>query len=139
MNHEIAVAVTQLVHASALANDDRDWPGLAALYTEAGVLTRPNGQQAEGRAAIEAAYASGSPTRRTRHVCANTIVTTDEAGRRATARTTVLVYSWEHDPDLRGLASASGPVIGEFLDEVEPTPDGWRIARRIATLAARAE
>lgn len=139
MNHDIVTAVTQLVYASAAANDDRDWSGLAALYTRSGVLTRPNGQQIEGRAAIESAYAGGSPSRRTRHVCANTTVSVDDAaGARVTARTTVLVYSWEHDPTAPGLAVAAGPAIGEFLDEVEWTTDGWRISRRIATLAARA-
>ena len=64
-------ACERLIIDSATHNDQRDWPALAALYAEDGVVVRPNGQRLEGRAAIEAAYAAGPAERVTRHVCAN--------------------------------------------------------------------
>ncbi len=70
-------ACERLIVDSATHNDQRDWPALAALYAEDGVVVRPNGQRLEGRAAIEAAYAAGPGDRVTRHVCANLRVHVD--------------------------------------------------------------
>jgi ketosteroid isomerase-like protein len=128
--------VIRVIHESAVRNDARDWSALAALYCDDATLTRPNGQVVSGRAAIEASYGSGSPTRRTRHVCTNITVDIGDDGT-ATARTSVLLFTWEHDEETSALPAASGPAIGEFADRLVPTPDGWQITTRVATLSAR--
>jgi ketosteroid isomerase-like protein len=134
-------AIERLIVASATHNDRRDWAKLAGLYTPAAVLVRPNGEPVEGREAIEASYASRPTDRRTRHVCSNITVTFEPGDDRvrASATTSVLLFSWETS-DSDELPSAVGPIIGDFTDEVERQPDGsWLIARRVATLAAKAD
>lgn len=128
------IAVEQLVRRSAALNDGRDWTALAALYTVDGLLRRPNGEQVAGREAIEASYAAGSATRRTRHMCGGTLVDVD--GDTARAVTPVLLFTWDGSDD-RPVAEAVGPAIGEFADVLVRTGDGWRIAERIATVTAR--
>lgn len=127
--------IVQIVHRSAALNDARDWAALAALYTDDATLTRPNGRRLTGRTDIEAAYAAAPPARRTRHVCSNTVVEID--GDTARAATSVLLFTWDHEPGADALPPASGPVIGEFVDRLTRTPGGWLLAERVATLSAR--
>jgi ketosteroid isomerase-like protein len=108
------------------------------LYTADATLTRPNGESVTGRAAIEQSYASASPTRRTRHVCSNTLIEVDEQAGTASAETSVLLFTWEDAAGASGLPSATGPAIGDFSDRFVLTADGWRIAVRQASLSARA-
>ena len=128
------VAVEQVVRLSAALNDGRSWTALAALYTDDGLLLRPNGEQVAGRDAIEASYAAGSASRRTRHLCGGTLVDVD--GDTARAVTPVLLFTWDAS-DTGSVAEATGPAIGEFADALVRTGDGWRIAERIATVTAR--
>lgn len=134
-------ACIRIVHASAAANDRRDWAALAALYTVDGELVRPSGQVVTGRDAIEAAYRSGPADRRTRHVCTNTLVAMTSATT-ASATTSVLLFTWTEpeagSDDAADLPAAKGPAIGEFADELVLTDDGWRLASRRASLSARA-
>jgi ketosteroid isomerase-like protein len=134
-------AIEQLIVASATHNDRRHWAELAGLYTPTAVLVRPNGEPVEGRDAIEVSYGSRPSNRRTRHVCSNIAVTFEPGDEpvRASATTSVLLFSWETNGGDE-LPSAVGPIIGDFTDEVERQPDGWwLIARRVATLAAKAD
>ena len=118
----------RLIVDSARYNDLREWAALAALYTPTGVVVRPNGQRLEGRKAIEAAYAAGSPDRATRHLCTNVRVDVDGPDA-AHATTTVLIVAGTRsdDPDVTFR-------VGEFADRFERTDEGWRIAERRATL-----
>ena len=118
----------RLIVDSARYNDLREWAALAALYTPTGVVVRPNGQRLEGREAIEAAYAAGSPDRVTRHLCTNVRVDVDGPDA-AHATTTVLIVAGTRtdDPDVTFR-------VGEFADRFERTDEGWRIAERRATL-----
>lgn len=129
------VAIEQVISRSAALNDARDWSGLAALYADDATLARPNGQRVTGRPAIEATYAATPPARRTRHVCTGTLVDVD--GDTAHARTSVLLFTWEHDPDHGGLPDATGPAIGEFDDTLVRSGENWLLAERVATLSAR--
>jgi SnoaL-like domain len=132
------IAIEQLIRRSAQCNDRRDWAALAALYDVGASLTRPNGQRLEGREAIRVAYASAPSDRRTRHVCAGTVVEPDGADR-ATAWTSVSLYTWVTEPDAgHPLPTATGPAIGEFADTLVRAGTGWLLAERVATLSARA-
>jgi uncharacterized protein (TIGR02246 family) len=129
-------ACLRVVVDSATFNDRKDWRALAALYTDDGVVVRPNGQRLEGRAAIEAAYAAGSPDRVTRHLCSNMRVEVDgpDAARVTTA---VLIVSGSRsdDPDVAfGVVPSERHVVGEFADRLVRTEDGWLIAERRASL-----
>jgi uncharacterized protein (TIGR02246 family) len=129
-------ACLRVIVDSATFNDRKDWRALAALYTDDGVVVRPNGQRLEGRAAIEAAYAAGSPDRVTRHLCSNMRVEVDgpDAARVTTA---VLIVSGSRsdDPDVAfGVVPSERHVVGEFADRLVRTQDGWLIAERRASL-----
>ena len=118
----------RLVIDSARFNDEREWAALAGLYAPDGVVVRPNGQRLEGRVAIEAAYAAGSPDRVTRHLCTNLRVDVDGPDA-AHGTTTVLIVS--------GTRSGDSDVtyrVGEFADRFERTQEGWKIAERRASL-----
>jgi hypothetical protein len=133
-------ACERLIVDSATYNDRRDWASLAALYTTDGVVVRPNGQRLEGRAAIEAAYAAGSPDRVTRHLCANLRVDIDSV-ESAHATTVVLIVSGTRsdDPDVTfGIVPNDRQVVGEFADRFARTEEGWRIAERRASLVMNA-
>ena len=121
-------ACERVVIDSARCNDERQWAELANLYTLAGVVVRPNGQRLEGREAIEAAYAAGSPDRVTRHLCTNLRVDVDGPDA-AHSTTTVLIVA--------GTRSGDSDVtyrVGEFADRFERTDEGWRIAERRASV-----
>lgn len=132
------LACQRLVADSAAHNDAREWVSLAALYTDEAVLTRPNGEQVAGRAAIEASYAAGPANRRTRHVVSNFRFDSDHDSS-ARGHSSVVVYSWDatSEPDPRfGHPLDPRIVVGDFFDEFVRTADGWRIAARRATLSA---
>ncbi len=131
----IDAACRRIVVATARCNDAKQWDELGDLYTVDATLQRPNGQVLTGRAEIVDSYRSGPPERRTRHVCSNIDIEVLDAGS-AVGVTSVLVYSW-HDGDGDGLPLATGPVIGDFRDRFTLTADGWSIAARTASLAAR--
>jgi ketosteroid isomerase-like protein len=129
-------ACERLIVDSATFNDRREWSALAGLYTPSGVVVRPNGQRLEGRAAIEATYAAGSPDRVTRHLCTNlrVVVDGDEA---AHGTTVVLIVSGTRsdDPDVTfGVVPNERHLVGEFADWFVRTDEGWRIAERRASL-----
>ena len=129
-------ACMRVVVDSATFNDRKDWPALAGLYTDDGVVVRPNGQRFEGRAAIEAAYAAGSPDRVTRHLCSNMRVEVDGPDA-ARVFTVVLIVSGSRsdDPDVAfGVAPSERHVVGEFVDRLVRTEEGWLIAERRASL-----
>lgn len=130
-------ACERVVIESAVANDERRWADLAALYTVDGVVVRPNGQRLEGRDAIESAYASGSPDRVTRHLCSN--VRVDVVGLdSAQVTTTVLIVAGvrSEDGDVTfGVVPNEHHAVGEFADRLVLTDEGWRIAERWATVS----
>ena len=129
-------ACERLIIDSARFNDDRQWSALAALYTPAGVVIRPNGQRLAGREAIEAAYAGGTPDRVTRHLCTNLRVDVDGPDE-AHATTTVLIVSGTRSdaPDVTfGVIPNAHHAVGEFADRFERTDDGWLIAERRGSL-----
>ena len=118
----------RLVIDSARFNDEREWAALAGLYAPDGAVVRPNGQRLEGRAAIEAAYAAGSPDRVTRHLCTNLRVDVDGPDA-AHGTTTVLIVAGTRADD-----SDVTYRVGEFADRFERTNEGWKIAERRASL-----
>lgn len=129
-------ACERMIVDSARCNDLREWAALAALYTPTGVVVRPNGQRLEGRGAIEAAYAAGSPDRVTRHLCTNVRVDVDGPDA-AHATTAVLIVAGTRsdDPDVMfGIVPNEHHTVGEFADRFERTDEGWRIAERRASL-----
>ena len=110
----------RLVLDFAYFSDHREYESLGALFTEQGIMIRPSGVRLEGRDAIVAAYRATPADRITRHICSNIRITVESADR-ARGTTYATVYS-----------NSTTPRIGEFDDEFLRTPDGWRIAARMA-------
>jgi len=113
-------ACERLVLDFAFFSDHREFEALGALFTEQGTMTRPAGNRLVGRAAIVKSYQARLPGRITRHICTNIRVTVESA-ERARGFTYAVVYS-----------PGGNPRFGEFVDEFLRTPEGWRIAPRIA-------
>ncbi len=114
--------------------DHQDYAGFAALFMPQGTLSRPGGTPLVGPVAIQTAYESRPTTRMTRHLCTNIRVTIESADR-ARALTYVLLFtgnSTEPAPDHFGRTADAKQLVGEFEDEFERTPQGWRIRARQA-------
>ena len=130
-------ACTRLIHVYANLNDAADWHGVAALYTEDGLMRRPSGgDPVVGRDAILAGFLA-RPPRAQRHVVANTVV--DMEGP-ATARAFSAVLLFQGDPAPEGelpVMSANSPLVGWYRDLIVLTPHGWRFKERIGGLDFR--
>ncbi|MEG3164032.1 nuclear transport factor 2 family protein [Sphingomonas sp. PB2P19] len=113
----------RLVHLYANLNDAADWAGVAALYDEHGMMTRPTAPDAPitGRAAILAAF-EARPPRVTRHICANVVIDVDSADT-ARGESAMLLFT-----------GAALPIVGSFHDRFVRTDAGWRFAERRGSL-----
>jgi SnoaL-like domain len=120
-------AIAELITRYAALNDAGDWDGVAALYTEAGRMSRPSAPEEfiEGRAAILAAFRA-RPARSSRHIVANVLVTLDgETDARASSQ--ILLYT----------QSATPPLVGTYHDRLINTAHGWRFLERRASMDFR--
>ncbi len=121
--HQIADLVTRY----AALNDDGDFEGMAALFTEDGRFTRPSGGgQIVGRDAILASY-QGRPPRIARHLIANIIVELVSESE-AACRSTIVLYTAE--PGALPADANKPALLGGFRDRLVKTADGWRFAER---------
>ncbi len=125
--------VRAVVLASARLVDAQDWQGFAQLFADDGELTRPDGSLMQGRKAVYQAYAARDPERLTQHVLTNHEVTVQGPGR-ALSRCLVLLWSGKRSdaPTPKGRPADAAQQLGEFVDHLVRTPEGWRIARREA-------
>ena len=114
----------RLIAVYANLNDAANWDGVAALYTEGGLMTRPTAPDAPiiGRAAILAAFQS-RPPRKTRHICSNVVIDV-ESPTTARGLSAMVLFS-----------EGNAPLAGSFHDRFELTHDGWRFAERRGSLA----
>lgn len=123
-----------LVLQAADAVDRADANAFAALFVADGTLVRPDGSLLQGRAAIAAAYAARDPDRLTQHLVCNQLVTLQLDGAAALVRSKVLLWSGRHSALLtpQGRAADALSQVGEFVDAMEFSAEGWRIRRREA-------
>jgi ketosteroid isomerase-like protein len=129
----IEQACRDLVQQAAARTDAQDHAGFAALFTPGAVLVRPNGQSLLGREAIEASYRARPADRITRHLLCGTVFGACEADA-AQATTQVLLWSGDAESELGPFGRRSPQqVLGAFEDRLEHTPEGWRIAHRVAS------
>ena len=70
----------RLINLYANLNDAGDWPAVAALYAEDGLMTRPTApdQPIVGREAILAGFLA-RPARTTRHIVGNVVIDVETA------------------------------------------------------------
>jgi SnoaL-like protein len=129
-------ACERLVLESVALNDRQDYDGLAQLFAEHAVLTRPSSPEPiVGKENIMRSYRSRPAARLTRHVCSNIRITV-ESPDRARGTSYVLLFSAnaEQAPDGHfGVKADARQVLGAFEDEFARTEDGWRITARRAT------
>ena len=122
----------QLVSTYASYVDHRRYNDLIELFTEDGVLRRPD-MVVEGRAAILDAMNKRPANRICRHMCSTQVVTLtsdDEA-----EAVTYFAY-YEAELPHQGTAALDGPVaIGEYHDRFRRIESGWRIAERSVVVA----
>lgn len=125
--------VRALVLASARLVDAQDWPGFANLFLANAQLIRPDGSRMHGREAIFETYAARDPDRLTQHVIANHEVDVRSADQ-AHSRCLVLLWSGKRSDvaTSKGRPADAVQQLGEFVDQLTRTPEGWRIARREA-------
>lgn len=123
----------ELVLSAAEAVDRQAYEALVALFTEDATLVRPGGQPLRGRAAILASYASKSPDRLTQHLVCNHRVEVDPSGF-AQSRCKVLLYASDSHREMtnQGRLADSTHHVGEIVDRLVLTADGWRIQQRHA-------
>ena len=127
-------ACRDLVIAAADAADSQDWPRLAACFAADATLVRPGGVELRGREAILASYAGKDPDRLTQHLISNQSVAMTADGSVA-CRSKVLLWSGRLSDALtpKGRPADALQQVGEFVDRMVATPEGWRIAHRVAS------
>mgnify|MGYP003352854520 CR=1 FL=1 len=128
-----------VVVRAAEAVDAGDAAGFAALFDVQGVLVRPDGSVLQGRAAIQAAYAARDPDRLTQHLIANQLVSVDLEAGMASVRSKVLLWTGKHSTPStpQGREADAQTQVGEFLDTLVRTDDGWRLRGREARFILR--
>lgn len=122
-----------LVMAAAEAVDRRQYQGFVDCFTEDAVLQRPGGEPLTGREAILASYASKSPDRLTQHLLCNHRVTVDPSGwAESSCKVLLYVSDWRRPLLAGGRLADARHHVGQFLDRLVQTPEGWRIHKRKA-------
>jgi hypothetical protein len=126
-------ACRQLVQQTVLTVDAQDYAAYSALFTPEGVLERPDGSRLQGRVAIETAYRQRDPDRLTQHLISNHLIDFDNPSL-ARSRCTVQVWSGRRQDvqGPRGRPAEAAQLLGEFMDELVWTADGWRVRQRLA-------
>lgn len=125
--------VRSVVLASARLVDAQDWRGFAELIAEDATLVRPDGSLLQGREAVYQAYAARSPERLTQHILTNHELSVND-GHTAQSRCLVLLWSGlrSDPPSPKGRPADAAQQLGEFVDQLALTAQGWRIAHRHA-------
>lgn len=124
---------TQIRELTARYNrcfDDGDAEGFAATFVEGGVMEVTGGFLVEGRQALEQ-MCRGVPYGIV-HVTVDAVV--EVQGDRATQDLTVMVLNRPKPDAGPGERTSTLDRSGRYHDELVRTPDGWRFARRTATL-----
>lgn len=127
-------ACRALVLQGVEAVDSGDAAGLAAIFLPDGLLVRPDGSLLHGRAAIASAYAMRDPERLTQHLLCNQQVKVDLAAGAALVRSKVLLWTGRHSTPHtpKGRAADALTQVGELVDILAHTTEGWRISSRQA-------
>jgi uncharacterized protein (TIGR02246 family) len=110
--------------------DDGDAEGFAATFTEDGVMEVAGGFSVSGRAALE--QMCRNVPYGIVHVTVDATVEVD--GDRAVQETTVMVLQRPKPDAAPEERSSSLSRTGRYRDELVRSPDGWKFARRTATL-----
>lgn len=114
-------AIEDLVVEYARAIDARDWPALAACFTDDCVADYALSGHAEGPEEVVARCRSAvEPLDATQHYVTNVVSTVD-----GDAAASVCSLAAQHVRDGRSFAFG-----GTYTDEWRRTPAGWRISRR---------
>lgn len=127
-------ACRAVVVQAAQAVDSGNFHDFAALFLPDGMLVRPDGSTLLGRDAIVSAYQARDPDRLTQHLVCNQQVEVNEVAGTASARCKVLLWSGRHSAAQtpKGRLADAMVQVGEMVDELSLTPDGWRIRSRNA-------
>lgn len=122
-----------VVLTTAQLADDQDYAGLVALFTPDATLVRPGGEPLAGRDAILASYASKSTARLTQHLLCNHFIRVTDAAS-AESRCKVILYVSDRKYELAPKGRPAGPIhqVGQIIDRLELTVQGWRIKERRA-------
>lgn len=96
-------------------------------------MERPDGTLLQGRQALYQAYAARRPERLTQHILTNHEVTFINA-HNAQSRCLGLLWSGLRSdaPTPNGRIADAAQQLGEFVDELRLTPEGWRLVKRQA-------
>lgn len=129
------VALTDLVHRYAGCVDDRDVEGVAALFTDDGVLASPApphsldpAHEAVGPAGIRQAMAQLDGLPLTVHAICGVVLDADAGGDPDVARGRVVTTA--HHVTERSGEPADLVWHLRYLDSYRRTGQGWRFARR---------
>ncbi|MBC2779129.1 nuclear transport factor 2 family protein [Parasphingopyxis marina] len=141
MNRDDRIAIewecTRLINLYALLTDEARWDEIVALYAEDGLMTRPTAPDDPivGHDALYAAF-TARPPRISRHVCANIVVTAENADE-ASAQSLILLFTGSAAEDGGLPVPDAAPLVGTYSDRFRLTDKGWRFTERRGELSFR--
>jgi hypothetical protein len=129
----IEQACAKLMNQFAVFNDHGRFADLAELFADNGVYARPIAPDAliEGRANIRATFEGRPKDKVFRHLISNILIDV-QSPERATGSCYALLYSGVADKPAEKFGLQADPLklIGEYSDEFELTPAGWKFSAR---------
>lgn len=131
-------ACIRLQHVYCLTADRNEVDAFTALFTADASIKVPEHPAFVGHDAIRAAMQALADTGITnRHLSTNNVIDVEDATR-ATGVCYLTVYASMAAPDANGFRPLEVPTtVGEYKDEFECGPDGWRFKSRVLTRAFR--
>ncbi len=122
---EISEAVRSAIAAYAQALDDGRTDDVVAMMCDDASIDMPGIGAQEGKASLQATYATLKPRVPQRHVVSNTVIT-DYSDSKATAVSDLVFF-------VKGDAGWSAVLVGRYHDTLHCHGGRWRFHRRVLT------
>lgn len=133
----IELSCTKLVNQFAVYNDLGRYEEVAELFTDDGRYARPTDPASfvEGKANLLAAFKARPHDKLVRHIVSNVLIeVTSATSAKGFSYVTQYSGNTSNPAATHGWQANASQLVGEYVDEYELTPAGWKIRQRSGKL-----